>query len=241
MPLIAAAVNNKCLRLDSNGEVPDSTIPGSLTDVQLFSVNTLEQNTWFTQIHRVLPTEAGTNVRFFTDTNNVVGTWTGTPTYTAFAYGDNGHFAEVIMGPSSTNAAFGDGKDIRIKFRMKMPSGTSDRGMGLAVAGSTLRANRTTTAACVMFSADSNTLYAVNADGVTNTNTDISAGITLTNWNTYEIIWTDGTSAAYYVNGTLVATHTTNLPTASDIKLGFGTDVNDGTFYLSDIVISQEL
>jgi hypothetical protein len=59
------------------------------------------------------------------------------------------------------------------------------------------------------------TLYASNGNGATETRTDISSGLTLTNWNKYRIVWTAATSVAFYVNDILKATHTTNLPSGS--------------------------
>lgn len=67
-------------------------------------------------------------------------------------------------------------------------------------------------------------LYAhTSRAGVGATTTDISSGLTLTNWNHYRIELTGGTNAKFYVNGVLLATNTTNLPTGgADISPGFG-------------------
>lgn len=66
-------------------------------------------------------------------------------------------------------------------------------------------------------------LYATSSVGAAITNTDISAGITITNWNNYRIEYDIGTDIKFYVNGTLKATINTNLPTAnSAVLLGFG-------------------
>ena len=58
-------------------------------------------------------------------------------------------------------------------------------------------------------------LSAVNANGSTETATDISTGITLTNYNEYEVVVFLG-KVLFYVNGTLKATHTTNVPAGAD-------------------------
>jgi hypothetical protein len=58
------------------------------------------------------------------------------------------------------------------------------------------------------------TLYASVADGTTQTRSVI-AGITLTDTNDYRIEFTAVISAKFYVNGTLGATLTTNLPTGA--------------------------
>jgi hypothetical protein len=76
-------------------------------------------------------------------------------------------------------------------------------------------ANFDEAAACtsehVGFALDTAVLYASNADGATQTKTDISAGVTATAHNTYRAVFDSGTNIKFYVNGTLKATHTTNL------------------------------
>jgi hypothetical protein len=57
-------------------------------------------------------------------------------------------------------------------------------------------------------------LYATTADGTTETATDISAGLTLTNTNLYYSVMS-ASDCKFYVNGVLKATHTTNLPNSS--------------------------
>lgn len=59
-------------------------------------------------------------------------------------------------------------------------------------------------------------IYASNANGTTQTRTDVSTGITMTNMNLYWFKWDAGTNITFYINDTLVATHSTNLPTTSD-------------------------
>ncbi len=71
------------------------------------------------------------------------------------------------------------------------------------------------------------------------------AGITITNlsgvanahlWHNYEIAFYPGTSCGFYVNGTLMATHTTNLPTTGVIYVGGGT-FDSGILFLSKLKI----
>lgn len=57
-----------------------------------------------------------------------------------------------------------------------------------------------------------NKLYTWNGDGASNTSTDVSASVTLTNANVFRMVYLGGTSIKYYINDVLVATHTTNLP-----------------------------
>jgi len=58
-------------------------------------------------------------------------------------------------------------------------------------------------------------LWATNADGTTQTKTDISSGLSWSNTYNYCVVHTAGVDVKFYVDGTLKATHTTNLPTAS--------------------------
>ena len=65
------------------------------------------------------------------------------------------------------------------------------------------------------FILDTTVLDASNSQGTTQTTTDISSGVTMTNLNAYYAVADSGTDIKYYVNGTLKATHTTNLPTGT--------------------------
>jgi hypothetical protein len=76
------------------------------------------------------------------------------------------------------------------------------------------------------------TVYAVNADGTSNTNT-VLTGITLNQANEWRIVKTSSDIKFYY-NGTLKATHTTNLPSgdcvnASWLTCGVDNDTGDST------------
>lgn len=57
------------------------------------------------------------------------------------------------------------------------------------------------------------TWFASNASGSTQTSTDISSAFANNTYATIRIDYTGGTDVKFYVNGTLEATHTTNLPT----------------------------
>lgn len=66
------------------------------------------------------------------------------------------------------------------------------------------------------------TIYASNADGSTQTKTDVSGAIDLTEYNTFQIEYTT-TSIVFKINGVTVATHTTNIPSgATDFGMVFG-------------------
>lgn len=70
------------------------------------------------------------------------------------------------------------------------------------------------------------TLYASNGNNTTQTKTDVSAGITLSNENKYRIFFDSGTSCKFYINEVLVATHTTNLPATGSPLMFIGIDDN---------------
>ena len=101
-------------------------------------------------------------------------------------------------------------KDFDFNLVCKSTTGANDADafVGLHIAATTIP----TTARHIGFYFDSNVLYASNADGTTQKKTDISAGLTLGNWNSYKFIFDAGTNVKFYVNDALKATHTTNLP-----------------------------
>ena len=87
------------------------------------------------------------------------------------------------------------------------------------------------------FCFDSGTLYASNADGATQTKTDISGSYDFTAPNLLKAVMDSGTNIKFYINGSLEATHTTNLPsganaTTKDIVLGIENDTGDTTNHL---------
>lgn len=58
-------------------------------------------------------------------------------------------------------------------------------------------------------------LYATNANGTTQSATDISSGLTLSDWNKFRVVLDPGTSVKFYVGDVLKATHTTNVPSGT--------------------------
>lgn len=87
-----------------------------------------------------------------------------------------------------------------------------------------------TTGVCMGFFKDGAVVYSKTSDGASTTQTDITSSITLNQWNDFRI--TRGVSSVtFYINGTLVATHTTNLPASGSAEFhiiaedtGTGTD-----------------
>jgi len=141
-------------------------------------------------------------------------------------------------------AQYDDAKDITIQFRFKLIGGDGDFTMGLQNSSFTNAYDSAAGAGmCITIDfSDSNKLYAWNSATVAATTTDISAGITVTDWNLYKMVYTYGTDIKYYINGTLVATHTTNLPNnAAQILIGAGGQANGGSIAISDFIVTQEL
>jgi len=58
-------------------------------------------------------------------------------------------------------------------------------------------------------------VYASNADGTTQTKTDVTAGFTFDTFQFMEILWNSGTNIVFKIDGTIIATHTTNLPSGN--------------------------
>jgi len=59
-------------------------------------------------------------------------------------------------------------------------------------------------------------LYASNADGTTQTRTDVSASASTTaTWYRLKVVFDSGTNVKFYIDGALVATHTTNMPSGN--------------------------
>lgn len=137
--------------------------------------------------------------------------------------------------------------EIRIKHRFKAVTlGSGERiGFGLTnQAGDLSQLDTYTTQPTIRFlyqdTGTGDKLWAVNSNGSAATSTDITGALTLTNFNVLELVITS-TSIKFYVNGTLVATHTTNIPTSGSVYVGWGTEYNgtmSGSAYLNPIFIS---
>lgn len=163
--------------------------------------------------------------------------------YTLDFSGDAYVAAGLIGNGSSDNYTAADNKDIRIKFRAKFAAlgGSSYASIGIIdSAGNTLDDDQTSTASSIRLCLNNATLYFVNANGTSNTNTSIAGSVTYNNWNTYEIVFNPGTDIKLYANGSLIATHTTNLPTGSLSLFGIGTSAS-GTIRISPITFSLEI
>ena len=134
-------------------------------------------------------------------------------------------------------------KDIRIKWRMAFYSTFDRNGVGMCITPANIHTDQTDiTNGEIRFIRNGATLYAQNANGTTATSTNVTGSLTLTNYNTYEIVFNPGTNILFYINGSLVATHTTNLPTTGSLVFAFGADYNGSTrsIYTQPIHLSIE-
>lgn len=100
----------------------------------------------------------------------------------------------------------------------------------------------------VRTAAGTSTVYAVNANGTTNTNTSLSS-VTLNSTMLWRVVKNSTTNIKYYYNYTLKATHTTNLPSGDfndgdthyfAVRNDTGdTTTRTGTFGLCDLLINS--
>lgn len=131
--------------------------------------------------------------------------------------------ADSVLGSIATGALYAYAsfyagsfaKSMRAKWAGKIS--TTDANMQLGIGFGVSNANfydKTNNVAAVRFIIENTTIYGVVGSGVGVTVSAALAGVTVTNDNIYEIIWTTGVSAAFYVNGVLKATVTTTLPAA---------------------------
>lgn len=132
---------------------------------------------------------------------------------------------------SSTNlVSWNSTNKVILDWWAKLPSsGTGSVSMGFGTEVGSFGGTYDATAAIgsrVQFvQTPSGVLYAViSEEGVGNSNTDISSGITVTNWNNYRIEFDLTTDAKFYVNGVLKATLSgANLEVDNfEVYIGFG-------------------
>lgn len=119
-----------------------------------------------------------------------------------------------------------EGKIIRVKWFLNVTDLSDIKGWGFVITPANIYTAQTdVTNGEIRFVLNAATLYAQNANG-TATSTNIGSGITLTDWNTYEIVFTPGVDIKFYINGVLKATHTTNIPTSGTLVLAYGASAN---------------
>jgi len=137
----------------------------------------------------------------------------------------------IFSSGYGTQINFNTTKKIIVEFgRIVASIGSEQSGFGLTNSINGFVAYDRQNEDMVAFTVDtSGNLYAkTSIAGTGHTETAIT-GITLTNWNTFRIEFDPGVDAKFYVNGTLKATITTNLPVATTIiQFGSGASGNTG-------------
>lgn len=161
--------------------------------------------------------------------------------------GANATAAGLLPGFADQRLLWSDAKDIAMEVGIRVKSGTTgDRRIGFtkALASNLGQVYNNIGNGFVGFGIDNTTLYAVVSDGTTVATTDISAGITVTDFNTYRVEVESGVEARFYVNGTLATTilnATQALPTGvSSVFAGVGTTTTGYYTNVSNIIIEIE-
>lgn len=157
----------------------------------------------------------------------------------------NSYMYTNVPGSGSTAGSYNyvcsDTKVISFKQSIAFGSTTNIKAFGFmanTAITTDLYSAQTNTSQGIRIIENAGTLYAQNASGTTATSTSIGAGITATDWNTYEIVFTPGVNIKYYINGVLKATHTTNLPATATFQFGYGISANSDTIYAKPITVS---
>lgn len=147
----------------------------------------------------------------------------------------------AASGSTNQNHLWSVSKDYEFEVRAQIPTLTGDHGIGFFESGGAESAYNHT-ANHIAFMSDGATMYATCANGITATTTDISSGLTLTNYLVYKCVVNPGVDAKFYVGGTLKATLTTNLPTAANaIFFGMGGQTDTEDIYFHGLRFRQEL
>lgn len=135
---------------------------------------------------------------------------------------------------------FNGTKKIIVEFVYNCEYGAGESGFGLMPTTAPMGNYDDQTVDACCFTANQSTVYAHTSDeGVGHTETQVQgngAGLHL-----YRIEFTPGVNAKFYVDGALLATHTTNLPNgANPIRFGFGSTANATGKTISNINVSIE-
>lgn len=132
----------------------------------------------------------------------------------------DGSYAQIIAdtpgGAALTDSIFDENLEMQVVAKMTTDTSTNHVATMVAFGDSNLPSTSGGyTTKHIGFILDTATLYASNANGTTQTKTDISSGVTVTNPLVYRAVMSGSTNCKFYVNKTLKATHTTNLPSGA--------------------------
>jgi len=157
------------------------------------------------------------------------------------ATGDTWQCTNELIGVTDENLTFGEtDKTTSLELRLlfsDLDANTQSFGMS----NNNFYSELSDTTECVTFIVENSILYAKTANGSAVTTTNISSGLTISEWNVYKIEFNSENEAKFYVNGVLKATHTTNLPTTSEVKFGYGGTTSGQSMRSSSIICIQEV
>lgn len=188
------------------------------------------------------------------------GTFASTP---ALIYTDSGTTGQSIRaallgqnGTSSAGRAWDSGIDTKISYIMQndkasvgtTPFDGSDvwyfHGFCNGSSVSTLADITATAETRIGFAHYNAKIYALTCDGAAVTSTEVSASDTLKTRRHFIVDWT-ATSCKFYLNGVLVATHTTNIPSSSTntaIFFGSADNASGSPFFgITPITVTETL
>lgn len=192
-----------------------------------YSVNTLLFNDWYTF-------QAGSPKDWSVAAFTGVSANGNSMLYSAYT-GANTAVKAVEMLPSSYGTlggrSGGSTSLTRFKWRCGTPSTASVGAIGFTASSTTgIYDVRTSVNIGVRFVFDLNAVYASVGTGAANSNTLLTA-IAANVWHTYEMIWTSTTSVDFYVDGVLMHTQSSGLPTPAELQyFAFGVNsAGDGS------------
>lgn len=260
----SAATASKVARRNATGDITVPTTPTASTDaasksyvdtqvttvdIKNYVPNTIEASaSWYTWQMPVLtyigaganPEPTGWTENGFAEVASDYGAG-----YNTISLSNNGgSIMAYLPGTGSTDYYdINTSKKWRIKFYARVENSTNIWGFGVMKTGDVTDiydAETTTAPHQMRIVWNSSNMYLANSDGTNYTSNTIS-GITRTNWNLYELYY-DGSNVYCYVNGTLKATNSTNLPTSSgNYVLIVGGSAIGTSLVISPITISLEL
>lgn len=208
----------------------------------VYSVNADETiSTWWTSI--LIPiqkTGTGASVKWTVSSASDVfdGNDFGVMSQTADIYA----YASFL----ESTKTFASTKSLRVKWIYQLsgtPASGNNFGLGLGPSQTNFT-DKSNNLASARFVIENLTLYAVVGSGSgTPTVSSAIGSVTVTNINLYEIVWNNGTNFLFYVNGTLVATINTTMPTSGAMNFVTAGVRSSGTisYTLGPVAISRQL
>lgn len=131
---------------------------------------------------------------------------------------DEGVVASLYLGTSNISSNYAWDTDHVLGFIASFDEASADKDAFMGIGDNSMAPSNPTDGVAtnqhVGFIVEDDKLYASNADGTTQTSTEIT-GTSIAAANSYRVEFTAASTIEFYVNGTLEATHSTNLPTGT--------------------------